>query len=70
MVKAYRYVEVIGISSKSFEDAVRNGIEEAAKIGKGKLRWFEVKEERGRIEIGKIVEFQVTLKVGYTVTGG
>ncbi len=67
MEKAYRYIEVVGVSPKSFEDALKEAIEEANNIVKGKLRWFEVKEQRGRIEGGKIVEFQATLKIGYTV---
>jgi hypothetical protein len=29
------------------------------------MSWFEVVEQRGRIDDGKVAEFQVTIKVGF-----
>jgi flavin-binding protein dodecin len=31
------------------------------------MRWFEVVETRGQIEDGKVHEWQVTVKVGFTL---
>ena len=31
------------------------------------MRWFEVMETRGNIEDGKVNEWQVTVKVGFTL---
>jgi flavin-binding protein dodecin len=31
------------------------------------MDWFEVVEERGRIVNGKVQEFQVTIKIGFTI---
>jgi flavin-binding protein dodecin len=61
--KAYRKTEVVGTSTKGFQEAVDTAIAEARKVWKG-LAWFEVAEMRGNLA-GKEVEYQVTLKVGY-----
>ncbi|HYN60970.1 MAG TPA: dodecin family protein, partial [Rubrivivax sp.] len=29
------------------------------------MSWFEVVEQRGRIQDGKIAEYQVTLRIGF-----
>jgi flavin-binding protein dodecin len=31
------------------------------------IRWFEVLETRGHVEGGKVLHYQVTIKVGFTV---
>jgi hypothetical protein len=31
------------------------------------MDWFEVVQERGRIADGKVVEFQVTIKIGFKI---
>jgi len=33
------------------------------------MRWFEVTETRGSIEDGKVSEWQVGLKIGFTLKG-
>lgn len=62
----YKLVELTGTSSKSVEDAIQIAIARASKTVRN-LGWFEVIETRGRIEDGKVLEFQVTLKVGFTL---
>ena len=64
MDKVYKIIEVVGCSSKSYEEAVQNAVEEAGKTLKG-LAWFEVKEWRGGIKDGKVTEFQAVTKVGF-----
>ncbi len=66
MAGTYKLVEIVGTSSKSFYDAVKNAVEEAAKTIRH-MDWFEVVEQRGRIVDGKVEEFQVTLKVGFKI---
>ena len=39
MDKVYKIIEVVGCSSKSYEEAIRNAVEEAGKTLKG-LAWF------------------------------
>ncbi len=60
----YRVTEIVGTSTESTDDAIRNGIARASQTLTG-LDWFEVIETRGHIEGGAIEHFQVTLKVGF-----
>src|SRR5690606_31592134 len=47
----YRVTEIVGTSTQSVDEAVRNGVERAAKTLHN-LDWFEVTEIRGHIEEG------------------
>jgi len=62
----YKITELVGTSPKSFAEAVKAAVAEAAKTVRH-MEWFEVVEERGRIADGKVQEFQVILKVGFKV---
>lgn len=62
----YKITELVGTSPKSFAEAVRVAVAEAAKTVRH-MDWFEVVEERGRIVDGKVKEFQVTVKVGFKI---
>ena len=65
----YKVIELASSSTKSVEDAIRNGVSRAAETLEN-LRWFEVKEIRGHIEKGKVVHFQVVLRIGFTLKEG
>lgn len=65
MPKTYKLIELVGISRNSYEEAIKNAIEEAKKTLKG-LSWFEVVELRGGIKNGEI-EYQAKLKVAFEV---
>jgi dodecin len=60
----YKLVELVGSSTTSTDDAIRNAIETAAKTLR-RLDWFEVTETRGHVADGKVMHYQVTLKVGF-----
>ncbi len=64
MEKIYKKIELVGISTKSFEDAIREAVERASKTLHG-LAWFDVIEQHGRVVDGKVAEFQVVLKVAF-----
>ena len=64
----YKLVELTGTSSSSIEDAVARAIQRAHKTIKN-LRWFQVIETRGSISKGSVEQWQVTIKVGFTVEG-
>ena len=64
MAGIYKVTEVVGTSQESFAEAVRAAVDEAAKTVRG-MSWFEVVEQRGRIDKGKVAEFQVTIKIGF-----
>jgi flavin-binding protein dodecin len=59
-------MELTGTSTTSLEEAIENAIARAAKTVR-KMRWFEVVETRGRVDDGKVAEWQVTLKVGFAL---
>jgi hypothetical protein len=64
--RVYKKIEIVGTSSTSIEEAVQNAIARASKTLHS-LRWFEVVETRGVIADGKIAQWQVTVKVGFTL---
>jgi flavin-binding protein dodecin len=63
----YKKIEITGSSAKGLEDAVENAIERASQTIQ-QMRWFEVVETRGHIENGKIAHWQVTIKIGFSLT--
>jgi len=57
-----RGVEITSVSSKSFDDAIQQGIARAAKtIGEVRNAW--VKEEQMDVEKGRIVAYTVTMTI-------
>jgi hypothetical protein len=66
MPGTYKITEVVGTSSKSFAEAVKAAVAEAAKTVRN-MSWFEVVEMRGKIAEGKVAEFQVTVKIGFEI---
>lgn len=64
MAATYKVIELVGTSPTSFAEAVRAAVTEAAKTVRN-MSWFEVVDERGRIDEGKVTEFQVTVKIGF-----
>ncbi|HEV7129859.1 MAG TPA: dodecin [Ktedonobacterales bacterium] len=59
----YKTTTLVGTSTKGFDDAGKMAISRARKTLRN-LKWFEVKEQRGRIS-GTGIEYQVTLEVGF-----
>ena len=64
----YKKIEIVGSSPNGFEEAVQNALARAKKTVRN-MRWFEVTETRGWIEDGQVRDWQVTLKVGFTLDG-
>jgi hypothetical protein len=62
--KIYKLVEIVGTSSESCARAADAGVERAAQTLRN-IDWFEVVEMRGRVEGGKVVQYQVKVKVGF-----
>ena len=62
----YKKIELTGTSSVSIEDAVQTAIQKAGESVRG-MSWLEVLETRGRIEGSQVVQWQVTVKVGFAV---
>ncbi len=62
----YRLTEIVGTSSESIHQAIRNGVARASETVRH-IDWFQVTEIRGTVQDGNVGQFQVTLKVGFLV---
>ena len=62
----YKVTELVGTSVVSIEDAVQKAIARASESLR-KLGWFEIIKTTGHIRDGKVEQFQVTLKLGFTL---
>ena len=62
--KTYKKIEIVGSSANSYGEALSAAVKKAAETLHN-LDWFEVTEQRGRIENGRIAEYQVTVKIGF-----
>ncbi len=65
----YKKIELVVTSPDSVAEAIKQAVERASKTLRN-LEWFEVKEIRGKIEDGKVKEFQVILHVGFKLEEG
>ena len=66
MGNTYKKIELTGTSDNSIEDAVGIALAKASDSVRN-MRWFEITEVRGAIDGQKVSQWQVTLKVGFTV---
>jgi flavin-binding protein dodecin len=62
----YKKLEIVGSSTVSIEDAVKNAVEKAKKSVRN-MRWLEIIETRGHIENDTVAHWQVTIKIGFTI---
>lgn len=66
MPGTFKIVRIVGTSPVSFAEAVKSAVADAAATLRH-MSWFEVVEQRGRIEGGEVKEFQVTVSVGFKI---
>ena len=64
---AVKIIEIIGISSKSFDDAITQALEKASKTVKG-ITGLEVTKHMASVEAGKINQYKVNLKLAFPVS--
>ena len=62
----YKIVEMVGSSAQSIEGAIQAAITRAGETLRN-VRWFEVTETRGHVEAGRVAQYQVRLKIGFTL---
>lgn len=60
----YNISEIVGTSPEGTDAAISNAISEASKTLRN-LDWFEVQSIRGHLEEGKVIDWQVTVKIGF-----
>ena len=62
----YKVIELVGSSAVSIEDAIQKAITRASSTVEN-IGWFEVTQTRGHVETGKVMHYQVCLRVGFTL---
>lgn len=62
----YKKIEIVGTSATSLEDAIQNAVGKAAQTVR-RMAWFEVEEIRGAIKEDQVAQWQVTVKIGFTL---
>jgi len=61
----YAVSEIVGTSSESLDQAIRNGVQKAGETLRN-LDWFEVTQIRGFLgHTAEVQHFQVTMKIGF-----
>ena len=66
--RTYRVTEIVGTSHEGIDQAIQSGLARASKSIRN-VRWFEVAGIRGFIDTEKNTQYQVTLKLGFTLEG-
>jgi len=62
----YKYVEVVGTSHESNDAAIKFALERVRATVRN-VRWYEVLASRGHIDDNGAIQYQVTLKVGFSL---
>lgn len=61
-----KIIEVIGSSSKSWDDAVKSAIEETAETVRN-IKSVDVKRTTAKVEKNKIVEYRAVVRIAFEV---
>ena len=60
----YNITEVVGTSPDGIDAAITNAVQEASKTLRN-LDWFEMQSVRGHLGEGNVIDWQVTVKIGF-----
>jgi dodecin len=63
-----RVTEISATSPQSFEDAIRQGLERATKTLRGVTSAW-IKDQRVKLEDGKVAEYQVNMEITFVLEG-
>jgi len=62
----FKLIEVTGTSTFGIDDAIQTAVARASQTVRH-MSWFEVIEMRGRIDENHVSQWQVTLKIGFSL---
>jgi dodecin len=62
----YKMIEVVGTSPDSVDDAIKTAVSKASATVR-QMQWFEVTQVRGNIVDGNVSQFQVMVKIGFSI---
>jgi flavin-binding protein dodecin len=63
---AVKIIEIVGVSNKSFDDAVIQAVAKASKTVEG-ITGLEVLKYTTRVKDGKIVQYRANIKLAFPV---
>jgi flavin-binding protein dodecin len=63
---AVKIIEIMGVSTESFEDAIRHAVDKAAESING-ITGVEIIRQAGTVRDGSIVRFEATVKLSFVV---
>lgn len=63
-----RVTKITASSTKSFDDAVKQGLARAAKTVRG-ITGLEIVEQKAKVEKGKVAEYRVTMELTFILEG-
>lgn len=69
MASVYKFIELVGTSEVSWEDAAKQAVDLASKTLRG-LRVAEITELDMKIEDGKVVAYRAKVKLSFKYEGG
>lgn len=61
-----KYIEIVGLSPDSFEDAIQKAVADAGETLRD-MKWLEVTEQRCRLQGTSVIEYQATCKIAFKV---
>ena len=64
----YKFIELVGTSATSWEDAAKNAVEAAAK-SLDEIRVAEVNKMDMKVEGGKVVAYRARVSVSFKIKG-
>ena len=63
---AVKVIELVGISTKSFDDAIEQAVSKASQSIKG-ITGVDVQKMSAKVKDGKVASYSVNLKVAFAV---
>ena len=66
MPDVIKIIELVGVSDKSFSDAVRSAVTEASKSVRG-ITGVDVIQSSAKVSDGNITEYHVNVKIAFTI---
>lgn len=64
----FKIVEIVGTSHSGTDAAIQAGISRARETVRN-IRWFEVTGVRGFVDDDGAIQYQATMRVGFTLDG-
>jgi flavin-binding protein dodecin len=64
--ETFKLIELVGTSEQGVTEAIDSAVRRASESLQA-VDWFEVTQIRGRVEHGKVAEYQVELKIGFRI---